>query len=537
MDAPVASLQPIVLAHEAPFTIGSLTVRPETCELSGQSGNRVIEPRVMQVLVALHRANGHVVSRDDLLQCCWSGRIVGEDAIHRVISRLRHEAEAAGGEFRIETITRVGYRLMVNGSASPAAGNSGPARDEATPSLSRRKLLAGAGGIVALAAGGIAWRRWSEPELPPAAEAKIRDGYELWRLGSIESYAAAQSAFREATALAPDFAKPWGLLALSYSYQARSGPPNAYGEATRQAQASMARALAIDSHNAEALSAGIQIDYGQMDYPLAKSEERIQAILREDPRSPVALRMQTYFLDQVGRGQAALAAFKLLKDADPLLDAISGAAYGYCLFKAGRVDEADRQLDEVLERWPRHVASWFTQLKVLLYSRRLDRALAMLDDLSRRPVGVPEWNFALTRAQILGFANPAANLDKAIADSLASAPKGTGFAENAALYLSANNRLDEAFGVSQALLEGKGFQVSSQRFTQEQGHFDNRRRRTAFLFEPATAPMRRDPRFAELTRITGLDDYWRATGTKPDYRALSELHRPSIGPKSGAHPV
>jgi len=515
MDAVTRAQLPIVLAHEAPFRVGTLEVRPETCELVGAGQTHVVEPRVMQVLVALHQAGGHVVSRDDLLRRCWSGRIVGDDAIHRVISRLRHDAEKVGAPFRVETITRIGYRLV----EAEGEGASPAPVEGASPPVTRRALMAGAGGLAVLAGGGVAWQRWRKPELPPEAAAKLRDGFEMWRLGNIESYAAAQAAFREAAAIAPNFAEPWGLLAISYSYQARTGPPSAYAEATRQARASIARALAIDPDNSDALCAAVSIDFGRKDYPLAEIERRFEAILDRDPRSGTTLRMKTYFMDQVGRGQAALAAFSVLKDVDPVIDAVNAAAYGYDLYKVGRIDEADRLLDEVLERWPRHVATWFTQLKMLMYTRRFDRALAMLDDTSRRPVGVPEWNFALTRTQIMGLSNPAENLDRALKGSLDSARKGTGFAENAALYLAVNNRLDEAFAVSQALLEGKGFQVSSQRFTQEQGHFDNRRRRTAFLFEPVTAPMRADPRFAELTKMTGLDDYWRASGTKPDYRA------------------
>ena len=57
----------------------------------------MIEPRVMQLLVALRRANGAVVSKDDLGQLFWEGRIVGEDAINRVVSRLRAVAEKQAG--------------------------------------------------------------------------------------------------------------------------------------------------------------------------------------------------------------------------------------------------------------------------------------------------------------------------------------------------------------------------------------------------------------------------------------------------------
>ena len=67
----------------------------------------------MQVLVVLAMANGGIVSRDDLVRQCWEGRIVGDDSITRVIARLRKLAEDHGdGAFRIETITKVGYRLV-----------------------------------------------------------------------------------------------------------------------------------------------------------------------------------------------------------------------------------------------------------------------------------------------------------------------------------------------------------------------------------------------------------------------------------------
>ena len=46
----------------------------------------------MQVLVALAQARGRVITRDELIERCWGGRIVGENAIDRVISRIRQVA-------------------------------------------------------------------------------------------------------------------------------------------------------------------------------------------------------------------------------------------------------------------------------------------------------------------------------------------------------------------------------------------------------------------------------------------------------------
>src|SRR3546814_9388050 len=67
----------------------------------------------MQVLRALAEARSGIVRREDLTERCWEGRIVGEDAINRVLSRLRRVAEGIGEDsFRIESITKVGYRLV-----------------------------------------------------------------------------------------------------------------------------------------------------------------------------------------------------------------------------------------------------------------------------------------------------------------------------------------------------------------------------------------------------------------------------------------
>ena len=108
-----ASIARVELAHEPDFVLGGIEVRPSLRELAGEGRQETIDPRVMQVLVALTRAKGRAVSRDDLIESCWDGVIVGDDAINRCINRLRKAGEASGNAFSIETIPRVGYRLKV----------------------------------------------------------------------------------------------------------------------------------------------------------------------------------------------------------------------------------------------------------------------------------------------------------------------------------------------------------------------------------------------------------------------------------------
>jgi TolB-like protein/tetratricopeptide (TPR) repeat protein len=107
------------LAHQAGFSLGGLEVRPPTCEVVSPQGREALQPRVMQVLVTLARARGAVVSRDDLIAACWNGRVVGEDAITLVMMKLRKLAERSGGAFAVETVPRVGYRLVATTHEAP----------------------------------------------------------------------------------------------------------------------------------------------------------------------------------------------------------------------------------------------------------------------------------------------------------------------------------------------------------------------------------------------------------------------------------
>ena len=502
----------IVLAHEPPFRIGSLEVRPATCEIVGEDRSAVLEPRVMQVLVALHQQSGQVVGRDDLLQRCWAGRVVGEDAIHRVMSRLRHDAQETGEQFRVETITKVGYRLIENGGSHGA-----DTRPKTDAKIGRRGVIAGAGAL-AVAGAGFGIQRWLNPPLPAEAREKLEEGRRLWKQGTMEGFAAAQAAFRASAAAAPDFAEPWGCLALSYVYQANVGHPSLAADAERGARAAITRALAIDPRQPEALASGVWLDYDKPQSDLASVGRRLENGVREFPRNDTFLQFCGYFLAQVGRTRDSIAMIDRWRAVQPDLPPIAAASFGYLLFNAGRTDEADQWMAELLERWPRHISVWFTTMKILMFSSRYDRALAMLDDVPRRPVGVPDWNFDLSRAQILALSR-AGDRDEAVRQTMEAAHRGTGFAENAILFTSALGLTDEAFQIADGLFRRRGFQVGSRRFTSEQGQHDNRRLRTAVLFESTTAPLRADARFGELTNALGLEHYWKASGSKPDYRA------------------
>jgi Tol biopolymer transport system component/DNA-binding winged helix-turn-helix (wHTH) protein len=150
-------------ALEPPFSLGRLRVSPATLELSLDGSAETIEMRMMQVLIALHQRVGQAVSRDELSELCWEGRIVGDDALNRVISRLR-KALSADPAIAIDTIPKVGYRLKVEGA------------DGAVPPSPRPRrywpLIAGGAALLLLAiAALVLWNgrevRWSAETMRP----------------------------------------------------------------------------------------------------------------------------------------------------------------------------------------------------------------------------------------------------------------------------------------------------------------------------------------------------------------------------------
>lgn len=114
------------LAHEADLSVGGMILRPSLCEAEVDGDARHLEPRVALVLVALARADGAVLSRDDLITRCWDGVIVGDDAINRIIGKIRRLSEAFDAGFSIETVPRVGYRLVQSRSRARPTWQAAP---------------------------------------------------------------------------------------------------------------------------------------------------------------------------------------------------------------------------------------------------------------------------------------------------------------------------------------------------------------------------------------------------------------------------
>ena len=108
----------IDLATTTAFRLGPLLVEPSLRAVSTTS-RETLEPRVMKVLVALVRADGAVLSRDSLIDQCWDGQIVGDDAVQRAVGPARRLAdERATVPSTSRPCRGSGYRLVGSGSSA-----------------------------------------------------------------------------------------------------------------------------------------------------------------------------------------------------------------------------------------------------------------------------------------------------------------------------------------------------------------------------------------------------------------------------------
>ena len=511
------------LAHAPGFTLGRLSVRPAIHQLVRDDGaEEVLQHRVMQVLVALARADGAIITRDELTMSCWDGRVVGEDAINRILSRLRSVAAGIGaGSFRIETITRVGYRLLRDGQQATEIAEP-PASVPARTGPSRRRLLIGAAaaGVAALAGGAWLWRGGGAPETQPAGadQALMDQAVAAYRQATPEGNNQAIGMLRQMVERHPERADAWGLLAMAY-WDAYWGLGFRYdaGMAAR-AEAAQRRAEALDPHNLYAELAGI---WG---VPLignwARLQARQRAIAAEHPENDIPLIALAWCLSLVGRWRDAVPPATRALALGPGWPG-KHSLLAYALWGAGRLEEADRIVDTGLQTFPAHPAVWFTRFYLHLYTGRVGEALAFANDRAGRPPGIPDAEFDVLAALARAAGSRASReVDAVMRDYAARARRGAGYAELLIQFACLFGRIDEAFAGADALYFGRGFNPGEQRFANEQARFNRRDdRHTQFLFLPHTAPMRADPRFERLVAEIGLTRYWQETGTRPDYRS------------------
>lgn len=185
----------------------------------------------------------------------------------------------------------------------------------------------------------------------------------------------------------------------------------------------------------------------------------------------------------------------------------------------GQLDNADRIIDRALQLWPRHPAVWFARMGIFAHSGRPRAARAMLDDREGIPAGVSEQTIGYWRGQLeaLDIRTPAA-IAKAMEVNLVAAAQIPGVAIAGICIASDLGDLDAAFAMAEVYLLRRGPLAGGLRTGRDRILLNDLQwRKTAMLFIPPSAKMRADSRFLPLCRDVRMMDYWRASGTRPDF--------------------
>lgn len=503
------------LAGRPDFTLGSAIISPSTRTIRGPGGEAAVEPRVMQVLLALADADGRVVSRDALFQRCWGNVYVGDDSLNRAIAEVRRAARtAAASSFAIETIPRTGYRLTADGSGD--APSAAEALKQPAGGLSRRAVIgAGVAGVAATAGGAVVWR-WARPDPTDVqVRALIAQSEQAARRGLPDSDSQGAGFLEEATALQPDNAEAWGKLALARAAIAEYAPPGQVAAAVAGVQDAASRAIAlqprqVDAHAALAILTPVFGDW-------LAAERRFDAVLAIDPEHLPTRDARDFMLTGVGRTQESSLDRLVIAAREPL-HAIHQFKLIYAYWLLDRIGDADRVADRALQLWPKHPGVWFGRLWTLAFTGRVPRALAHVEDAAGRP-DLPPWIVETLRSAMAALdsrrpADVALAADRVVDD----VTRGPSESIAAVLILAGLGEIDRAFEVAEAYLLEQGRLMARVRWREgDVSVNDQRRRKTHMLFVPATAPMRSDPRFMPLMQSLELTDYWEQAGVTPDF--------------------
>jgi DNA-binding winged helix-turn-helix (wHTH) protein len=113
------------------FVFGNYVLDPDRRELSRGLKPIALGPQVFDLLLYLVQHRERVVSKDELLDAVWNGRIVSESTLTSHINAVRRALGDTGEEQRLlRTIARKGFRFVCDIQESPSTKPAHSAKTE-----------------------------------------------------------------------------------------------------------------------------------------------------------------------------------------------------------------------------------------------------------------------------------------------------------------------------------------------------------------------------------------------------------------------
>ncbi len=503
-----AYVSPRDLSRFSPFHLGPMLVDPPTRKISRRGREVILEPRVMQVLVALSLQPGEVLSRDDLIALCWDGVIVGDNAISRVVFHLRQAlADVAGDAVQLETITKVGFRIVIVDGVTAPSYDLGQLHSQGT--IKRRTVIIG-GGLIAAAAGIGAWSVMRHPSIDPRAIKLAEEADLLMKSGLPGTTRQATRNLERAVEIAPNYADGWGYLALMYRHALHGFSEGEQANFPRMVNSAAGRALAIDPDQPDAkLALALKRPFlGRW----ADAERDLRNVVRDHPDHWYAQGQLGLLLMDVGRANEAVPHRKRTVAIDAKIP-VAWSFLALAHLMADQIHEADAALDKAFSIWPNHPALWFARYRVLIETDRPAEAAAFAMNPRAKPDGFPLHLVSLMREVAELLENPVVSAQERLVLGIVAKMAVPDTAETFAPILALLGRNDLALEAAKAYL--RGGRVGPHLWPAP-GAFAVRM--SALLFYPSMLALRHKPEYLELLRACGLEAFWRKSGSQPDFR-------------------
>jgi tetratricopeptide (TPR) repeat protein len=221
-----------------------------------------------------------------------------------------------------------------------------------------------------------------------------------------------------------------------------------------------------------------------------------------------------WLLMNVGRWNEAVDAHRRAKALNPNLP---GNRYGLILslWSAGRLTEADSEIEESIRRWPRHPFLWEYKIKFLALTGRPAAALETVNDQAARPAAYDETDVNVWRAYLAALISRSnEDVERAIKIILDNARRIEAPPFPEAFECAVLGRPEATLDMLEGIYLGLGDWASK-------GPNPYGRLVTHPLFQPQAKSLWQNPRFNRILDDVGLERYWRDSGIKPDYRRTS----------------
>src|SRR6266851_8514296 len=115
------------------YRFEDIVLDPDRRELARGAEAILIGPQVFDLLLHLVQNREHVVTKDNLIDVVWGGRIVSESTLTSHINAVRKAIGDTGEEQRlVRTIARKGYRFVGDVREIPAAERTDAAKPDET---------------------------------------------------------------------------------------------------------------------------------------------------------------------------------------------------------------------------------------------------------------------------------------------------------------------------------------------------------------------------------------------------------------------